>query len=294
LFQISPAPFLINDLLGAENGRREDRDRARSPVRDSSRAKRDSSLSRKDRERDEPRERTLRADRERDDYRRDDSRRDREVETEEDPRRWRDDGKREERLATRRERARDKGNHDGHWEGSTDRRWTPGDDRDARYKRSSGRERRSGNGADDIKEKDDRRDKEREKEKEPAWMDTYVPSDSFPGILGGHRLSGELDGIQAFKKEQKDKELKDKAANLSVPFIGLEPSALDGTPSPVVPADIKQEPLDEIQLFKRMMLKDQQKSNPDAFPTQLGTHSSSKDDDITTSTKAPHNLLVEG
>src|SRR6267378_1500587 len=122
LFQPSPPLFLIHDSLGAENGRREDRDRARSQVRDSSRAKRESSPSRRDRERDEPRERTLRTDRERDDYRRDDSRRDREVETEDDPRRWRDDGKREERLVTRRERARDKGNQDGHWEGSTDRR----------------------------------------------------------------------------------------------------------------------------------------------------------------------------
>jgi hypothetical protein len=285
LFQRFPAPFLIKDSLGAENGRREDRDLARSQVRDSSRAKREPSLSRRDRERDEPRERTLRADRERDDYRRDG--RDREVEIEEDPRRWRDDGKREERLATRRERARDKGNQDGHWESGTDRRWTPGDDRDARYKRSSGRERRSGNGPDDIKEKDDRRDKEREKEKEPAWMDAYVPSDSFPGILGGHGLGGELDGIQAFKKEQKDKELKDKAANLSATSIGLGPSGVEGTSSPVHSADMKQEPLDEIQLFKRMMLKDQQKSNLDAFPSQLGTHSSSKDDER-------HRLSVEG
>lgn len=260
-------------------------------MRDSSGAKREPSASRRDRERDEPRERTLRGDRERDDHRRDDARRDRDFETEEDARRWRDDGKREERIAARRERGRDKGNQDGHWEGGTDRRWTPGDDRDGRYKRSSGRERRTANGPDDIKERDDRRDKEREKEKEPAWMDTYVPSDSSPGILGGHGLSGELDGIQAFKKEQKDKELKDKAANLSAPPVAQD---LEETSLSVLHADMKQEPLDEIQLFKRMMLKDQQNLNPNAFPNQHEIHSSNKDDGMMTSTKLRHDISNEG
>ena len=260
-------------------------------MRDSSGAKREPSPSRRDRERDEPQERTLRGERERDDHRKDDARRDRDFETEEDARRWRDDGKREERIASRRERGRDKGNQDGHWEGGTDRRWTPGDDRDGRYKRSSGRERRTGNGPDDIKDKDDRRDKEREKEKEPAWMDTYVPSDSSPAILGGHRLSGELDGIQAYKKEQKDKELKDKAANLSAPLVaqGLEETSLS-----ILHADMKQEPLDEIQLFKRMMLKDQRNPNPNLFPNQHEIHPSSKDDGVVTSSKPRHDILIEG
>lgn len=122
-------------------------------------------------------------------------------------------------------------------------------------------------------------------------MDTYVPGDSSPGILGGHGLSGELDGIQAFKKEQKDKELKDKAANLSALPVTQD---LEETSSSVLHVDMKQEPLDEIQLFKRMMLKDQQNPNPNTFPNQHETHSSSKDDGMMTSTKLRHDVSNEG
>jgi hypothetical protein len=120
-------------------------------------------------------------------------------------------------------------------------------------------------------------------------MDTYVPGDSSPGILGGHGLSGELDGIQAFKKEQKDKELKDKAANLFAPSVAQD---LEETSSSVLHAGVKQEPLDEIQLFKRMMLKDQQNPNPNAFPNQHEIQSSSKDDGMTT--KLRHDISNEG
>ncbi|THH02910.1 hypothetical protein EW026_g47 [Hermanssonia centrifuga] len=153
----------------------------------------------------------------------------------EDSRRWRDDGKRDERITARRERERDNGRWD-RWEPSHDRERV--DDRDPRSKRPTGREKRVG-GADDGREKDDR--KEREREKEPAWMETYIPTTPTEGILGA-RTDGELDGIQAWKRGMKEKERKEKGET-------LEPTKNDSE-LPVTPSD---NPLDEIQLFKLMM-----------------------------------------
>lgn len=220
---------------------REDRERPRSRVRDSSRHKRDSSTTRRDREKD------------RDDPRRekDDGRRDRDAE-DEDPRRWRDDGKREERLASRRtDRARDR-NGEQHWEQVQDRRWPASDDRDSRYKRPGPRDRK-GNGAEDIRDKDERKDNRRE-EKEPAWMDTYIPSDSTPGILGGAAAGGELDGIQAWKKGMKEKETKEKEA----PILQAPPET---TVPPVARVETSAErpAMDEIQLFKMLMKQEEKK-----------------------------------
>lgn len=246
---------------GAEPPRREERERARSRARESSRSRRDPSSGRRDKDRDEPRDRPPRGDRDRDDHRRekDDSRRDRDADSEDDPRRWRDDGKREERLASRRDR-RDKATGDS-WDASGDKRWAPGEDRDGRYKKASGGRDRKTNGLDDLKDKDDRRDKEREKEKEPAWMDTYVPSESSPGILGGQAPTGELDGIQAWKKGLKEREHKEKdSINLVAPKAA-EP------PQPPLPENA--EKLDEIQLFKLIMKKEQETKRPDegeSFP----------------------------
>ncbi|PPQ80909.1 hypothetical protein CVT24_013016 [Panaeolus cyanescens] len=217
---------------------REDRERPRSRVRDSSRHKRDSSTTRRDREKD------------RDEHRRekDDTRRDREPD-EDDARRWRDDGKREERMASRRtDRARDRNGE--HWEHVQDRRWPAGDDRDARYKRTAVRDRK-GNGNEDMRDKDDRKDRDRKEEKEPAWMDTYVPSESTPGILGGASIGGELDGIQAWKKGMKEKETKEKEASL--PLASQEGSSLPTEPTVERPA------MDEIQLFKMLMKQEEEK-----------------------------------
>ncbi|KAF9569730.1 hypothetical protein CPC08DRAFT_812711 [Agrocybe pediades] len=224
--------------------KRDDRERARSRPRDSSGTKRESSASRRDR--DEPREKA-RGDRE--DSRRDRDR-DRDLETDDDPRRWRDDGKREERLASRRERGRDKPAQDGNWDSSADKRWLPGEERDIRYKRTA-RDRKPGNpSGDDLREKEDRRDKDREKEKEPAWMDTYVP-ETTTGILGGQNLTGELDGIQAWKKElkEKEKEAKEKDAPKDSESVTLQPSVPD------------KPPMDEIQMFKMMMKQEEMKRN---------------------------------
>ncbi|ESK98364.1 hypothetical protein Moror_114 [Moniliophthora roreri MCA 2997] len=214
-----------------ENGRgeREDKERPRSRVRDSSRGRRDSSPSRRDR--DDRRERD-----------RDDN--------DDDPRRWRDDGKRDERMAARRERerGRDKPPHENPWESGGDRRWAIPEDRDVRAKKGAPREKRS-TGAEEARE--------REKEKEPAWMDTYIPPSSGGGILGGKSTDGELDGIQAWKKNMKEKEQKAKA-----PKPTEAPSGL------AVP-ESSEEPMDEIQQFKKMMQKAQKQradSPPDAGP----------------------------
>ncbi|KAF9044877.1 hypothetical protein BDZ89DRAFT_1127897 [Hymenopellis radicata] len=101
------------------------------------------------------------------------------------------------------------------------------------------------------KEAADRR-ADREKEKEPAWMDTYVPSPTSSGILGGKGADGELDGIQAWKKGMKEKER----------------AAAEATE--VAPKATSEKPLDEIQLFKMMMKREQQKGQDGEEDISLG------------------------
>jgi zinc finger CCCH domain-containing protein 13 len=192
----------------------------------------------------------LRRDRDRDEKRPKDAehRRDRDSDPDEDSRRWRDDGKREERMAARRERnrqAQDTG------QDSSDRRWTVIEERDGRSKRNATRSDRKG--TEEGRTKDERR---AEKEKEPAWMDTYVPSASTTGIFGGKDANGELDGIQAWKKGMKDKERKDKDLIGTSSTVSTKDSPNEG--------DVKLDSqLDEIQLFKLMMKRDQDKrQNP--------------------------------
>ncbi|EAU92882.2 hypothetical protein CC1G_03669 [Coprinopsis cinerea okayama7 len=201
---------------------RDDRERARSRPRDSSKSR--GEPGRRDRDRE-------------------DSRRDRDED--DDPRHWRDDGKRDERMAARRARERP---HGDHWEPSSDRerRWPTNDDRDSRSKRPNGRDRRPGN--EEPKERDDRKDKE----KEPAWMDTYVPSEPLPGILGGKSGDGELDGIQAWKKGMKDKEKQDREK------ASADQTANGKSNESQAPTAGAQQ-LDEIQLFRLMMQKEKEK-----------------------------------
>lgn len=232
---------------------RDDRERPRSRVRDSSRSRRDTSAVRGERDRDD-RDRDRRTER-------NGARRDREADKdlEDDPRRWRDDGKRDERMANRRDRDKDRDRDRGRdeWDDrSYDRlrgdRWVPADDKEGRSKRSSGRERRG----EETRDRDDRRDrdKEREKEKEPAWMETYVPTTSSGGILGSKPADGELDSIQAWKKEQREKERRERGgdADLSnAEWVGREPGAsAAGAPDAQ---------LDEIQLFKLLIKKEEEK-----------------------------------
>nr|GAT49767.1 predicted protein [Mycena chlorophos] len=223
-------------------GEREPRDSKKKVTESSEDWRRGNARSnRDDADSGRPRERD-RADDEKDDHRRtrDDRRRDRDRDADkdgdegDDPRRWRDDGKREERMAARRAAAND--NADG------DKRWTVVEERDGRTKRNH-RDRRNAGGDD--------KDKERDKDKEPAWMDAYIPEASASsGILGGKAANGELDGIQAWKKGIKDKE-KAAAAPKKPP---VEP--------PI------EKPMDEIQLFRMMMKREEDKklaegSSPD-------------------------------
>lgn len=267
---------------GAEPSRRDrdERERPRSRVRDSSRHRGDPSTSRRDRDRDRDREDKdrVRGEREREDSRRDrdEIRRERDADRDievDDPRRWRDDGKRDERMAARRgdrypeqyrdrERGRDK-----EWDPTTDRRWVPVEERDGRPKRITGREKRSGPNTDDTKEREDRRDRERERErereKEPAWMDTYIPNPSNGNLLGGQGADGELDGIQAWKRGMKEKELKATVT---------ESNGADSCQPPIPNGQ-----LDEIQLFRLLMKREEEKKksdNADALTSLLGTQSS--------------------
>lgn len=158
-----------------------------------------------------------------------------------DPRRWRDDGRRDERLAARRDK--DQWDRDRPRDKSplADDRWNIVDDRESRNKRGGNRERKSGPATEDRKEKD--------REKEPAWMDTYIPS-SAAGILGGKRDDGEIDDFQAFKKGMRAKELGE------VTTRATEATAKEESATPST-----EKGLDEIQLFKLMMERDKGKKS---------------------------------
>ncbi|KAG1716576.1 hypothetical protein ID866_628 [Astraeus odoratus] len=252
-----------------ENGRRErddrdrDRGRPRSSVRDSSRTRQDSSISRRDRDGDRER-RTDREDRLGDGSvgcrrERDDRDNDRESEVD-DPRRWRDDGKRDERMAARRdrelrERDREGGTRDrlrSTWENAdrSDKRWAA-DDRDVRGKKTNGRDRRT---ADDVKDREERKDRD----KEPAWMDTYIPTNG--NGFGMQRENGELDGIQAFKKELREKEQRNQLLSSN----DAEPLS-DGAAKPDLPVPNPEGQLDEIQLFRLMMKREEEKRKAESL-----------------------------
>lgn len=265
IFELS----LSSGYIGSDGGRgdRDERERPRSRVRDSSRPRRDTSPSKRDdrerdrrdrdRERDKDQPREYR--RGKDDFVRD---RDRDVDGEvelEDPRRWRDDGKRDERIAARRERdrLRDRPPHEPEQDASSDRRWAASDERDARTKRNTGRDNKKSAQVDERKDRDDRRG-DREKEKEPAWMDTYIPPPTSAGILGGKGSTGELDGIQAWKKGMKEKEQKEKE-----PVKTTKESIVGDSLAPANSSQPSDQPLDEIQLFRLMMKRERGQSPAD-------------------------------
>ncbi|KAH9175419.1 hypothetical protein EDB89DRAFT_2066762 [Lactarius sanguifluus] len=266
---------------------REDRERPRSRVRDSSKQRRDPSPSRRDREseRDRDRDRDRDEHRRRDDRKDDHIRRDRDVERDDndDHRRWRDDGKRDERIAARRElrdkehrereRERERGSRAGERGSNLDSerprdrerdRWVL-DERES--KRSNGRDRRRHSRDEDRdgKDRDERKDpRVRAEEKEPAWMDTYIPSDSGAGILGGKAENGELDGIQAWKlgmkEKEKEKERKERESEALRSNSDIEcPGSVKATEIPATPP--AEPPLDEIQLFKLMIKREEEKNH---------------------------------
>lgn len=157
-------------------------------------------------------------------------------------------------AARRAERDRELRTRGGdHWEPSGDRRWMASDEKDGRYKRTSGRDRKSGGNSDELRDRDERREREREKEKEPAWMETYVPTSSS-GILGGKSNTGELDGIQAWKKGIKEKELALQEKN-------IETGETDSSAA----QDSGERGLDEIQLFKLLMKREEEKKKVESI-----------------------------
>lgn len=279
-------------IQGSDSSRkdRDERERPRSRVRDISRPRRDPSPSRRERDRDGGDRDKDRRDRERDDFRRDRDDYLRNIEKEpseaDDPRRWRDDGKRDERLAARRnERQPDREYRDRTrekepvWDMPGDRRWTVVEERDGRSKRGSARDKKLGTTGDNGKERDDRREREREKEKEPAWMDTYIPPPSIAGILGGKGTdNGDLDGIQAWKKGMKEMEQKVKA-----PSTSSKENAVSDQASLTETSEATERPLDEIQLFRLLMKREEAKKSPDpatansdSAPTTDGSNSRSQ------------------
>ncbi|KAI0307863.1 hypothetical protein B0F90DRAFT_1909242 [Multifurca ochricompacta] len=260
----------------------DDRERPRSRVRDSSKQRRESSPTRRDRDLDRDRDRDRDEHRRRDDRRDDHTRRDRDVD--DDPRRWRDDGKRDERMAARRElrdkeyrerereREREKerssraSERDSNWDSDRPRdrerdRWAV-DERDSRSKRTNGRDRRGHSRDEDRegKERDERKDpRVRAEEKEPAWMDTYIPSESGVGILGGKAENGELDSIQTWKMGMKEKERKERESEVS--RTGGDSERVGSTKTRETQATQPTEPpLDEIQLFKLMIKREEEKN----------------------------------
>lgn len=146
-------------------------------------------------------------------------------------------------MAARRERERVRAQE----RETDDRRWPPGEDRDGgRFKRNTGRERRTVSAAE---EKEDR-----QKEKEPAWLDPYIPNEAASGILGGQALNGDLDGIQVWKKGLKEKDTREKE-NLTT-TVGLPKTLPESTSST---SDFSDKPLDEIQIFRQLMKKEEDK-----------------------------------
>ena len=148
---------------------------------------------------------------------------------------------------------------DSAWE-SSDRRWAA-EERDSRAKRAT-RDRKAAQG-DDAKDREERRDREREreKEKEPAWMDAYIPNGPSFGILGGRGPDGELDGIQAWKKGMKEKEQREREKEQGPsPTVGQGELNAD---SSVDKVDALEKQLDEIQLFKLLMKREEEKKKTD-------------------------------
>lgn len=188
-----------------------------------------------------------------------------------DGRHWRDDGKREERIAARREKDRDSS--------------TTLDERDGRMQKRNHRDRRAGGV--DAKDKDEKKDREREKEKEPAWMATYVPDESTGGILGGKAADGSVDSLQAWKQNMKEKELKEKGEMSEAPETSDKAPTPDPTSitnaSTTTTSTITEPKLDEIQMFKMMMKREQQRagqtpegsSDPMSFLSKIETTTSS-------------------
>lgn len=91
-------------------------------------------------------------------------------------------------------------------------------------------------------------------------METYVPPSASAGILGGKGIEGEVDDIQAWKKDMKEREQKAKGVPNEPTSVALEPlEPTEDSKEAVAPKPTAEGELDEIQLFKLMMKKEEKK-----------------------------------
>lgn len=139
---------------------------------------------------------------------------------------------------------------------------------DTRNKKANGKDKKA---SDDARDREERKDREREKE--PAWMDTYIPGSSGSGF-GMPRAGGELDGIQAFKKELREKQQRNQVLSVAKPVS--DPQAKADLPTLVTEAH-----LDEIQLFKLMMKREEEKRKAESPSATLqSTQSASENTSV--------------
>jgi hypothetical protein len=87
-------------------------------------------------------------------------------------------------------------------------------------------------------------------------MDTYIPNESGAGIFGGKPENGELDGIQAWKLDMKEKERKERESEVLRSSSDAELAEI--TEAQIIPPT--EPPLDEIQLFKLMIKREEEKN----------------------------------
>lgn len=98
-------------------------------------------------------------------------------------------------------------------------------------------------------------------------MEADVPNEPMSGILGGGSTTGELDGIQAWKKGLRDKE-KDEKENRGALSEGERTPAPNADGEKQSPdSKLSSQPLDEIQLFRLMMQKEKEKRDFDPMET---------------------------
>jgi hypothetical protein len=126
-----------------------------------------------------------------------------------------------------------------------------------------------------VKGKEDRRDREREKE--PAWMDSDVPSSFSGGIFGGKGSDEDgMDSIQVWKKSMKEKEDKTKVTAESPKdpaVLAVTAGSKDNTTQMISPRELDNEPVDEIQMFRMMMMKEQSVNSLVSVPPPPGLSS---------------------
>jgi hypothetical protein len=133
--------------------------------------------------------------------------------------------------------------------------------------------RRRGGALEDGKPKDDRGPPRNERsgreEQEPAWMGDYVPETGGRGILGS---GGAEDGIQAWKRELKEKERGVQGGDAEA----LEDESLGGLEDDITRMKLVEEKanhqaeddgLDEIQRFKKLMQESDRQRREEAERT---------------------------